>query len=86
MQITFEGQKLDVRSLDVKPGRLRIGDILLGPNGMLLKTVTVQKGCPVWESNVRTENHYIFETEDHQLIPVRKLSESVHIFRINRRR
>lgn len=84
MVITFDHQRFEVRVAQIKPSQLRLGDILLGPGGNLLKVCTIQRGCPIWESNRRTENHYILETENHEMVPVRTMPEQIRVFRKKR--
>ena len=81
MVISFAGKQYDVRSIQIEPGRLRLGDIILGPGGNLLLVQTIQRNCPIWESNRRTESHYILETDSHEIVPVRTLPPKMKVFR-----
>ena len=81
MNIQFAGEVLNCRTLETSCGRFKVNDILTGPDGMLLKVVTVQKGCPMWESNRRTFTQLLLETEDHELIPLRAPITNTPVYR-----
>lgn len=71
MTITFGKVKFECRQVHTYPSRLRIGDMIVGPKGILLRVITVQPGCPCWESNRKTFTAVLLETEDHTVIPIR---------------
>ncbi len=81
MQIQFAGDILECRQIDTEPSRFKLGDIVVGPNGNLLKVITVQKDCPMWESTRRVFTAFLFETETHTKVPVRNLHGTFHVLR-----
>lgn len=81
MKINYAGKVIDCRQVETYATRLRINDFLVGPGGVLLKVLTVQPGCPVWESNRRTKTAVLVETEDHTKIPLSEFSTSVKVLR-----
>lgn len=81
MQIKFADEILECKQIETKPTFLRLGDILTGPEGMLLKVITVQKNCPMWESNRRTFLALLVETEDNTKIPLRNLTGKIEVLR-----
>jgi hypothetical protein len=85
MNITFANESLNCRSIETYPSRLKIGDILPGPDGVLLKVLTVQPGCPMWESNRKTFVQLLLETEDHEMIPLRGPENKVEAYRPKRK-
>ena len=68
--ITFAGQLLQCRKVHTYPSRFKLGDILIGPGGNLLKVVTVQCNIPVWEDNHKVKTAVVFETQDKTIVPV----------------
>lgn len=81
MNVKFGNKELAVRSVETFPSRLKIDDLLIGPSGMLLKVLTVQPGCPIWESNRATICAVLVETESHTMIPLRNLSGKIKAYR-----
>lgn len=81
MNIKFRGKIESCRRISTTPGRFKLGDIVMGPNGMLLEVKTVQRDCPVWESNNRSKCVVVFETEDGTCVPVDNISGNYTLFR-----
>ena len=81
MNVKFGDQELNVRSVKTEPTKFRINDLLVGPDGMLLKVVTVQTGCPIWESNHKSKCVVIFENALGMVIPANGLSGQFQILR-----
>lgn len=71
MNVKFNGKSMEVRQLNTYAGKTRLNDLIVGPQGILLKVVTVQTDCPVWESNRKTFTAMLVQTEDGIQIPLR---------------
>ena len=69
------------RQIETKPSRFRIGDIISGPMGMLLKVLTVQVGCPVWESNHHFTTAVFLENENNLEIPIQDMQGTYTVYR-----
>lgn len=80
MNIRFGDQLLNCRQLTTYPSRFKLGDIVLGPNGILLKVVTVQT-VPYFEDLNKYKTVVIFETANHEVIPVNGLTGQFNLFR-----
>lgn len=85
MNIKFANELLDCRSVQTYPSHFRLGDILIGPEGMLLKVVTVQPNCPIWESSTKTKTAVVLKTEDGQIVPTTDLSGTYSLLRPRRK-
>ena len=81
MNIKFRGNVLDCRKVVTSPGRFRLGDIVLGPEGNLLEVKTIQKDCPIFESMTRTKCVVVFETESGACVPVNGIAGTFTVFR-----
>lgn len=81
MNVKFAGDIVNCRSVKTYPSHFRLGDILIGPEGTLLKVVTVQTGCPIWESTTKTKTAVVLETEDGSLVPTTNLSGQYELLR-----
>lgn len=81
--VKFAGQTINVRSKEVLPSRMKCNDLVM-VKGAMLKLVTVQHGCPIWESNTRTDSVYLFETESGAKVPVRNLAGKFTVMRKSR--
>lgn len=81
MNITFDNKAVDVRTVETSPRRFRIGDIIQGPGGMLLKVVTVQNDCPYFENLNKTKTVVILVDESGQLVPINGMSGTFRIWR-----
>jgi len=71
VNIRFNGKTVEVKQINTYAGRCRLNDLIVGPQGILLKVVTVQPDCPVWESNRKTFTAMLVQTEDGISIPLR---------------
>ncbi len=80
-EILFAGNILKCRNVKTYPSRFRLGDILVGPNGTLLKVVTVQSGCPVWEDSRKTKTAVVFELQDRTIVPVPEMHGQYNVLR-----
>ena len=85
MNIKFNGSVIKCRQVETYATRLRINDFLVGPNGVLLKVLTVQPHCPMWESNRKQFTAVLVETEDHTKIPLRDFADMVKVLRPSRK-
>lgn len=85
MKIKFSGEVLNCKQIETYPSRARIGDLLVGPAGRLFKVLTVQPGCPVWESNTKTFCAVLVESETHETIPLRDFAGKVSLLRPRKR-
>ncbi len=81
--IKFRDQVLRCRNLKTYPSRFKLGDLILGPGGQLLEVVTVQRDCPIWESNHKTKTAVVFLTENKQLVPVDDLKGQFDVYRVS---
>ena len=81
MNIKYRGEIRKVRRLSTTPGRFKLGDIVMGPDGILLEVKTVQRHCPIWESTNRSKCVVIFETESGACVPVHNIQGHFTLFR-----
>lgn len=82
MIVKFDDQEIQVRRVKILPSHLKIDDFIEGPGGSLLRVLTVQCDCPIWESNHKTILAVLVETEQHAKIPLNGvLSGKVRIYR-----
>lgn len=81
MIVKFRNQLVNCRALTTTPGRFKIGDLVIGPDGMILEVATVQTHVPIWESNYHSKCVVIFRTEDDDLIPVHGITGPETIYR-----
>lgn len=81
MMISFAGEKLDCRQKRVLAGQIKTQDIVQMPGGILVKCVTKQANCPIFESNTKTVTVYLFETETGVKFPARELSGEYTVLR-----
>lgn len=82
MRIEFQNLVLDCRSIQVNARKLKLNDLIeVEDTGNLLKVVTVQNDCPVWESNTRLKCAIVVESEDHSIIPVSDVQGTFHVYR-----
>lgn len=79
--IRFRDEDIRVRNIHTRPSRFKLGDILLGPGGMMLKVVTVQPAVPYIENINHYKTVVIFETEDKQLVPVNGMDGEYDVYR-----
>lgn len=84
MNVSFGTETINARHMDVATGSIRNGD-LIHLNGELLRVLTVQRDCPMWESNRRTFTMFTCQDADNHMIPVRDLYGVVEIFRPKKR-
>lgn len=81
MNVKFGDKTMNVRSKMVMPTRFKLNDLLVGPNGTLLQVVTVQTGCPIWESNRRTKCVIVLKSALGTLIPTDNLAGHYQVLR-----
>lgn len=81
MNVRFADEIINCRSVNCMPSKFKLGDILVGPNGILLKVVTVQKDCPIWESTHRTKCAVVFELQDRTIVPVPEMHGQYNVLR-----
>jgi hypothetical protein len=81
VNIVFKDEKIDARVIKAYPRKFKLGDFIVGPTGELLKVVTVQNNCPMWESNTKTKTVVIFKSAADVLIPVNGLSGLFDVLR-----
>lgn len=84
MIIQFGTKAIDTRHMDVATGSIRNGD-LIHVNGELLEVLTIQRDCPMWESNRRTFTMFTCKDASNHTLPVRDLYGVVEIFRPKKR-
>ena len=70
--IKFRGESYPSRVIETLPSRIKIGDYLVGKRETY-KVVTVQPGCPYWETRHRTFTNILVESEDGEKIPLPRL-------------
>lgn len=81
MNVTFAGQEVNVKRVETFPSRFKLNDFLVGPNGMLLKVVTVQRDCPYFENLNRSKTVVILETESGARVPINGMFGKYSILR-----
>lgn len=81
MLVKFQGKVTDCRPLVTTPGRFKLGDLMIGPDGMILEVATVQRGVPIWESNRYCKCVVIFRDETNDIIPVHGMRGEHRIYR-----
>lgn len=75
MNITFGNKVINCRAVpNTLPSKFKLDDIILLKGGTPVKVVTVQRDCPVWESNRACKTVVIFQDADGQLIPINGIS------------
>lgn len=70
MNIRFDNEAVDVRSVQTYPSRFKIGDYIQGPDGSMLRVVTVQSGVPYFENLNHTKTVVILADGSGSLIPI----------------
>lgn len=84
MMISFQNKSLRCRTMEVTPGRLKPGDLIQLPTG-LLQIETVQTGCPFWENSRKSFTNVLARTESNLPIELpRNLPAHVRILRPKR--
>lgn len=84
MNIRFGNKTVDARIVRTYPSKFKLGDFIIGPSGEPLEIVTVQKDCPLWESNTKTKTVVIFKSATGTIIPVNGLSGVFEVMRPRR--
>lgn len=82
MKIKFADETINVRERIVDPGRIRPNDFIQ-VESVLVKCITRQGGCPIWESN-RLVVVYLFETETGARFSMRDLKGKYSVLRKKR--
>lgn len=80
MNIKFGNEVIDARHLSLATGSVRNGDLLV-VNGKGYRVITIQRDCPIWESNKRTITMFTVEDEEKHVIPMRDIYGVVEVFR-----
>jgi hypothetical protein len=70
VNIRFNNEAVDVRTLETYPSKFKLGDIIQGPEGMLLKVATVQNDVPYFENLAKKKTVVIFNTESGVQVPI----------------
>jgi hypothetical protein len=83
VNIKFHDKVLKCRHVKTYPSRFRLGDLLIGPGGMILEVVTVQSDCPIWESKYKTKTAVVFRTESGQIIPISEMKGEFDVYRLS---
>lgn len=81
MNVRFDNENLTVKPVTTSPGRFRFNDLLVGPDGILLKVVSVCHNAPTWESNFKTKCVVLLETENHVRFVVDSLTGKYNVMR-----
>jgi hypothetical protein len=81
VNIRFDNKAVDVRTLETYASKFRIGDFIQGPDGNMLKVVTVQSSVPYIENLNHTKTVVILVDESGSLIPVNGMPGKYRIFR-----
>lgn len=83
MNLKYRGEIISVTTKTLYPGKFNIGDIVLGPAGILLEVLTVQSDCPVFSKYNPNSSKcvVILETEDHTMLPINGMSGQYNVYR-----
>jgi hypothetical protein len=68
--ISFAGEKVNCRHLEIATGNVRVGDILV-VSGRKVRVETVQKNCPYIENLHRVFTAYVMRDEKNELVTSR---------------
>jgi hypothetical protein len=81
VNIRFDNKAVDVRTLETYPSRFHVGDYIQGPDGTMLKIVTVQKDVPYFEDLSKKKTVVVLVNESGSLIPINGMFGKHRIYR-----